>query len=272
MKEHFQLVQQDTISREEVQVRPENLLVTVRDYNTFNNLKWALSHTDTHGQDIVVMEARLTGYGSAEYNLAMEQIFSDYEQTLFTKAVSVAESYGKTISLLVVPARDVFSAIAQTANSLESSAVVSGLSSKMTAEEQAFRLGQAWEAMPDPKRQFVFQVVHDDNTVETFRIGPHTPTMKSEDVHLVHKLWLDVKRQKGTEDIHHSDIVTLALTRLARDYNLDKDDVLKSLKRGLRGPMPKPSPFLRETDVGDAKGGDGGPRREQPMPPVTGPK
>ena len=42
------------------------------------------------------MEARLTGYGSAEYNLAMEQIFSDYEQTLFTKAVSVAESYGKT--------------------------------------------------------------------------------------------------------------------------------------------------------------------------------
>jgi len=272
MKEHFQLVQQETIGRDQVQVRPENVLVTVRDYNTLSHLKWVLGHTDTHEQDIVVMEARLTGYGSAEYNLAMEQIFSDYEQTLFTKAVSVAESYGKTISLLVVPARDVFSAIAQTANSIESSAVVSGLSSKMTGEEQAFRLGQAWEAMPDPKRQFVFQVVHDDNSVETFRIGPHTPTMKSEDVHLVHKLWLDVKRHQGTEDIHHSDIVTLALTRLARDYNLDKDDVLKNLKKGLRGPMPKPSPFLRETDIGDRKGDDGSSRREQPMPPVTGPK
>ncbi len=229
MKEHFQLDHQETIEREAVQVRGGNVLVTVRDHNTLNHLRWTLEVTDTHEQDIVVMEARLTGYGSAEYDLAMEQIFSDYEQTLFTKAVSIAESYGKTISLLVVPARDVWSAIVQTANSLESSAVVSGLSSKMTGEEQAFRLGQAWEAMPEPKRQFVFQLVRPDSTVETYRIGPHTPTMKTEDVHLVHKIWLDIKRIQGTEDIHHSDIVTLALTRLARDYNLDKDDVLKHL-------------------------------------------
>ena len=272
MKEHFQLVQQETISRDEVQVRPGNVLVTVRDYNTLYHLRWALEATDTHDQDIVVMEARLTGYGSAEYSLAMDQIFSDYEQTLFTKTVSIAESYGKTISLLVVPARDVFSAIAQTANSLESSTVVSGLSSKMTGEEQAFRLGQAWEAMPEPKRQFVFQVVHPDNAVETYRIGPHTPTMKSEDVRLVHQLWLDVKRQQGADDIHHSDIVTLALTRLARDYNLDKEDVLKNLKKTARGPMPKPTTFLREPDTDEGrKGGEDG-RRDRPMPPVTGPR
>jgi amino acid transporter len=272
MKEHFQLVQQETISREDVQVRPGNVLVTVRDYNTLYHLRWALENTDTHAQDIVVMEARLTGYGSAEYNLAMDQIFSDYEQTLFTKTVSIAEGYGKTISLLVVPARDVFSAIDQTANSLESSTVISGLSSKMTGEEQAFRLGQAWEAMPEPKRQFVFHVVHPDHKVETYRIGPHTPTMKSEDVRLVHSLWLDVKRQQGTDDIHHSDIVTLALTRLARDYNLDKEDVLKNLKKGARGPMPKASPFLREPDTEESKKrGDEG-RRDQPMPPMTGPR
>jgi len=276
MKEHFQLDHQDVIAREHVQVRPGNVLVTVRDYNTLNHLKWALQSYDTDKEDIVVMEARLTGYGSAEYDLAMEQIFSDYEQTLFTKAVSIAESEGKTISLLVVPARDVFSAIVQTANSLESSAVVSGLSSKMTGEEQAFRLGQAWEAMPEPKRQFVFQVVRPDMTVETYRIGPHTPTMKTEDVHLVHKLWLDVKKLPGTEDIHHSDIVTLALTRLARDYNVDKEDVLKNLKKGVRGPMPKTSPFIREPDTLEtqkrSEGETDGSRKERPMPPVTGPR
>ena len=277
MKEHFQLDHQETIEREAVQVRAGNVLVTVRDANTLNHLRWTLEVTDTHEQDIVVMEARLTGYGSAEYDLAMEQIFSDYEQTLFTKAVSIAESYGKTISLLVVPARDVWSAIVQTANSLESAAVVSGLSSKMTGEEQAFRLGQAWEAMPEPKRQFVFQLVRPDSTVETYRIGPHTPTMKTEDVHLVHKIWLDIKKTQGTEDIHHSDIVTLALTRLARDYNLDKDDVLKHLRRGVRGPMPKASPFVREPDTMETQrrtdgGGDGDGRPERPMPPVTGPR
>ena len=50
-----------------------------------------------------------------------------FAQTLFTRAVSVAEGYGKRVSLLVVPARDVWSAIVQTANALESAAVVSGL-------------------------------------------------------------------------------------------------------------------------------------------------
>src|SRR6476661_5717808 len=273
MKEHFHLLHQETIDREAVQVSPGNVLVTVRDYNTLNHLRWTLENTDTGETDIVVMEARLTGYGSADRDLAMEQIFSDYEQTLFTKAVSIAESYGKTISLLVVPARDVWSAIVQTANAMESSAVVSGVSSKMTGEEQAFRLGQAWEAMPEPKRQFVFQVVRTDSTVESYRIGPHTPTMKTEDVHLVHKIWLDIKRIPGTEDIHHSDIVTLALTRLSRDYTLDRDDVLKNLKKGVRGKPPTTASFIREPDAdGSSQKRTEAPRREQPMPPVTGPR
>jgi amino acid transporter len=273
MQEHFHLLHQETIGREAVQVRAGNVLVTVRDYNTLNHLRWTLETTDTSETDIVVMEARLTGYGSADRDLAMEQIFSDYEQTLFTKAVSIAESYGKTISLLVVPARDVWSAIVQTANALESSAVVSGVSSKMTGEEQAFRLGQAWEAMPEPKRQFVFQVVRADSTVESYRIGPHTPTMKTEDVHLVHKIWLDIKKLQGTEDIHHSDIVTLALTRLSRDYNVDKDDVLRNLKKGVRGAPPATASFIREPDAdGSSQKRTEAPRREQPMPPVTGPR
>jgi amino acid transporter len=273
MKEHFHLLHQETIERDAVQVRGGNVLVTVRDYNTLNHLRWTLETTDTHDADVVVMEARLTGYGSADSGLAMEQIFSDYEQTLFTKAVSIAESYGKTISLLVVPARDVWSAIVQTANALESSAVVSGVSSKMTGEEQAFRLGQAWEAMPEPKRQFVFNVVRADSTVESYRIGPHTPTMKTEDVHLVHRIWLDIKKLPGTEDIHHSDIVTLALTRLSRDYNLDKDDVLKNLKKGVRGKPPTTASFIREPDAdGSSQKRTEAPRREQPMPPVTGPR
>lgn len=232
MKEHFQLDHQEKIERGSAGIQPGNLLVTVRDYNTLSHLKWALEATDTDEQDVVVLSARLTGPGSSEYELSQEQIFSDYEQTLFTKAVSVAESVGKTISLIVVPARDPFSAIIQTANNLESSAIVAGLSSKMTAAEQAFRLGQAWEAAPAPKREIVFQVVKPGGEVETFRIGPHTPTMKTEDVHLVHRIWLRLRRFPGTDDVHHSDLVTLALTRLAHDFSRDPEDVIKLLARG----------------------------------------
>jgi amino acid transporter len=232
MKEHFQLEHQDTVSAEVVGIQPGNVLVTVRDYNTLGHLKWVLERTDTHEQDVVVLSARMTGPGSAEYDLSTEQIFSDYEQLLFTKAVSVAESVGKTISLLVIPARDVFSAIVQTANTLESAAIVAGLSTKMSSEEQAFRVGQAWEAMPEPKRQVVFQVVRPEGTVDTFRIGPHTPTMKTEDVHLVHRMWLRIRKFPGMEDLHHSDIVTFALTRLALDFSRDPDELIRALRKG----------------------------------------
>jgi hypothetical protein len=168
-------------------------------------------------------------------------MFSDYEQTLFTRAVSVAESFGKKISLLVVPARDPWSAIAQTAHNLESSAVTAGLSSKMTSPEQAFAVGSAWEAIPEPKQQFVLQIVQPNGIVDTFRIGPHTPTMKNEDVVLLHRLWLNVTREPGLGNVHHHDILTEALTRFAHDYGArDRDDIVKELRRhsAEAGPLP----------------------------------
>jgi hypothetical protein len=241
MKDHFQLQQAESVERDTVGIRAGNVLVPVRDYNTLAHLRWVLEHTDTREQDVVVMTARVSQFGSAAYGLATEQIFSDYEQTLFTRAVSVAESVGKRISLLVVPARDSWSAIAQTAHNLESSAVVTGLSSKMTTAEQAFALGSAWEAIPEPKQQFVLQIVQPGSVVDTFRIGPHTPTMKNEDVVLLHRLWLNMTREPGLGNVHHHDILTEALTRFARDYGAhDHETIVKELKRRAAdgGPMP----------------------------------
>lgn len=265
MKDHFQLLQRDTVERESLSIRPGNVLVPVRDYNTLAHLRWALERIDTREQDVVVMSARVSSFGAAAYDLSMEQIFSDYEQTLFTRAVSVAESFGKHVSLLVVPAGDVWSAIVQTANNLESSAVVAGLSSKMTPEEQAFALGRAWEGVPEPKRQFVLQVVRPDAKVDTFRIGPHTPTMKNEDVLLLHRLWLNMTREQGLDKLHHHDILTEALTRLARDYGArDRDDIIRELRRATaldgstrRGeskpPLPPSAVGLPPTDDGPQK-------------------
>jgi amino acid transporter len=231
MREQFQLLHRDTVDNDSVGIRPGNILVAVRDYNTLNHLKWVLTHT-SDDIDIVVLAARLTGPGSAEYDLSMDQIFSDYEQTLFTRAVAVAEGFGRHVDLLVVPARDVWSAIVQTANALESSAIVAGLSSKMTAQEQAFYLGRAWEAMPEPKKQTLFQVVRPDMEVDTYRIGPHTPSMRTEDVHLVHRLWLDITREKGLEKVHHSDLVSMALTRFAREFTGDgRQEIIRDLKK-----------------------------------------
>ena len=158
MKDHFQLEHQDTISRESVAIRPGGVMVTMHDAANPVALKWVLARTKTEDRDVVVISVRMMGVGGPEYLSAEQQSFSEHEQMLFTKAVSVAESFGKKVSLLVVPAGDIFAALAQGANSLEVDSVVSGLSSSMTAEDQAFHLGQAWEALPEPKRQFNFFV------------------------------------------------------------------------------------------------------------------
>ena len=276
MKEHFQLLHEDTVTRDVIGVRPGCVVVPVRDYNTMFHLKWILDRVDTREQDIVVMSARITRFAAGGVDLAMEQIFSDYEQTLFTRAVAVAESIGKHVSLLVVPARDVWSAITQTAKELEASTVIAGMSSRMSPQEQSFQLGRAWEAMPPPKKQFVLHIVRPDLQAETFRIGPHTPTLKGEDVDLVHRLWLNITREHGLDRLHHSDIVTAALTRFAREYTgREREDLLKELRKfssgkhlGESARVSLPRPPATQPPSGEAPV----PRRESAPPPPTAPE
>jgi hypothetical protein len=230
MKEHFELEHQDTVNLESVAIRPGGVMVTMRDASNPFALKWALSHTSTEEQDVVVISVRMMGVGGPEYLSAEDQSFSEYEQMIFTKAISVAESFGKKVSLLVVPAGDLFAALVQGANSLEMDSVVSGLSTTMTAEEQAFHMGQAWEALPQPKRQFNFYVIDPGGEVKVFYIGPHEPKLSPDDVQLVHRLWVNMRRDPSVQDLHHSDIITYALTRLAGQYAREKQEILRDLR------------------------------------------
>ena len=205
-------------------------MVTMRDAANPFALKWALSHTSTEEQDVVVLTARLMGAGGPEYLGPDDQIFSEHEQMVFTKAISVAESFGKTVSLVVVPAGDIFAALVQTAHALEVDAVVSGLSTKMTPEEQAFHIGQAWEALPEPKNQITFYVISQNGDARVYHIGPHAPNLLPDDVQLVHRLWLNLRRDPTMHDLHHSEIITYALTRLASQYARDSHEVIGDIR------------------------------------------
>jgi amino acid transporter len=230
MNDIFQLEHQDTVSRASAAIRPGGVIVTMRDAANPFALKWTLSHTSTTDQDVVVINVRMMGAGGPEYLSAADQSFSEHEQMIFTKAISVAESFGKKVSLLLIPAADVFVALAQGANSLEVDSVVAGASNSMTAEEQAFHLGQAWEALPEPKRQFNFYVVEPSGEAKVFYIGPHAPKLSPDDVQLVHRLWVNMRRDPSMQDLHHSDIITYALTNLAGQYAREKQDILRDLR------------------------------------------
>jgi len=230
MKDHFQLEHQDTVSRESAAIRPGGVMVTMRDAANPFALKWTLSHIQTEEQDVVVLNVRMMGVGGPEYLSAVDQSFSEHEQMIFTKAISVAESFGKKVSLLLIPAGDVFVALAQGANSLEIDSVISGLSTTMTAEDQAFHMGQAWEALPEPKRQFNFYVISPTGEAKVFYIGPHAPKLSPDDVQLVHRLWVNMRRDPSMQELHHSDIITYSLTRLAGQYAREKEEILRNLR------------------------------------------
>jgi hypothetical protein len=262
MKDYFQLEHQDTVSSESAAIRPGGVMVTMLDASNPFALKWTLSRTSTEEQDVVVISVRLMGAGGPEYLSAEDQSFSEHEQMIFTKAVSVAESFGKKVALLVVPAGDVFAALVQGANSLEMDSVVSGISSKMTAEEQAFHMGQAWEALPEPKRQFNFYVIDPCGESKVFYIGPHAPNLRPDDVQLVHRLWLNMRRDPSVPDLHHSDIITYALTRLASQYAREKQEIL----RDLRNYRAAEAPITLRLGSQDLSGTPSAPDQSSPPP------
>src|SRR5262244_4146136 len=91
--DQFNLEAGEGLTPEALRVRPENILVMVRNYNTLNNLATVLNRTETRKQDIVVLHLRFF-HGVGEYELAPEQLFSLEEQKLFTRSLELAEKNG----------------------------------------------------------------------------------------------------------------------------------------------------------------------------------
>jgi hypothetical protein len=206
-------------------VRPGNILVAIRDPRKLYYLREVLRRTDTSRQDVVVMTARLyhrehSFSGSAVYEAA--EIFDHYEQELFTAAVAAAEKEGKPISLLVVPATDVFEAIVLTAQRLDSGTIVCGLSNKLSADQQAKLTGDAWERLPEPRPRLNMEVYSPSGSVHECPLGPHTPRLRAQDVELMHKLWRDITADPQFAGAHHYHIVALALEELQRELTTDQ--------------------------------------------------
>jgi amino acid transporter len=217
--DQFRLQPQEIISSDTVEVRPGNALCVVRDYNALDHVKKALEMTHTGKRDLVVMTVHVMKGPDAGYeDISQNQLFARYEQILFSRVTAVAEKAGKHVGLLVVPGSNVFDAIAQTAAQLDSADIWAGRSSVVDSEEQAKHIGDAWERLPKkPNRQVCFHIVDSSGASDEFNLGAHVPKLADGDIDLIHLLWLDATKEGGIEDLHHKEIVTVALARLSEE-------------------------------------------------------
>jgi amino acid transporter len=246
--DQFQLQHSETVDLQSVGARPGNVLVGVRDYNTLLHLEHVLDRTNTDEQDIVVLTTRLiAGPGSGERELSDETLFTEYEQRLFTRVVALAEKHGKPVELVIVPATNVFDAVAQTAMRLDSAVLVAGPSSKMTVQEQARELGRAWERLAEkPRRQVAFKVIEPNGSEHVVHLGAHAPHLTEEDINLIHKLWIQVSNIPSRRKVHHRDVVRVALDRLERDLRGNTDVMLDFYNLEHRGSNGKPGAQKRK--------------------------
>ncbi|MGA3187172.1 MAG: APC family permease [Bryobacteraceae bacterium] len=225
--EQFNLEHQALIDSSSLHARPGCVLVAVRDYHRMEHLKRVLDKTNLRRHDIVVMTVRPVSTGAGEYELSEAQLFSDYEKELFSHVVEMAEKEGKPVELLVVPAVNPFDALAQAANGLKASRLVTGVSARMESDELARQLGLAWESLPEPRHPFSLEVISPDRPSTYVNLGPHPPRMWPEDVDLLHEIWLRLAASDSLGSrLHHRDVVGVALRRLQKDLTQDGHDVV----------------------------------------------
>ena len=90
---------------DQLNARAGGVLVPVRDYNTLTHLDRVLARHRyrtarcRRADDPAARRARTPGVSDIE----REELFTDYEQKLFTRVVAIAERQGRAVKLLVVP-------------------------------------------------------------------------------------------------------------------------------------------------------------------------
>ena len=233
--DQFNLEPGGDLTPEALGVRPGNTLVMVRNANALYNLASVLERCDPRRQDVVVIHLRVIGRaGSGENEMSPEDLFTVNEQDLFTRALSLAEKRGKSIHLAVAPAAEKWDGILRAAQSLQSTTIALGTSSWRAIADEARIAGLAWEALPEPRPQLTLEIHSPTGQEHIFYLGPHAPRLTSKEIDLLHGIWLDLSCEVAPEELHHHDVVHIALEELNADiHDGRRQEIIQTLRKHL---------------------------------------
>jgi hypothetical protein len=242
--DQFNLEPESALTLEAVGARPGNILVPVSNHYALYHLGNVLDRIKPGRRDVVVLHVRiLRRSASGENELDADQLFGSIEQHLFSQALSMAEKRGKSIRLAVVAANDLWDGILRAGQSLQSSTIVVGTSSRWMNEEQARTIGDAWEKLGDQKPQFNLEI-HMPNGDKIYKVlGPHAPNLTANEVNLLHRLWLRFSDVLAPEELHHHDVVHFALEEVQKELDEGHEDiVVKRLRSHIESNLTKKKP------------------------------
>jgi amino acid transporter len=242
--DQFNLELESELTPEAVGARAGNILVPVSNHFNLYHLGNVLDRIKPGRRDVVVLHVRLLRRSaSGENELDADQLFGSIEQHLFSQALSMAEKRGKSIRLAVVASNDLWEGILRAGASLQSSTIVIGRSAKDNTEEQARQIGDAWEKLGDIKPQFNLEI-HLPNGDKIYKVlGPHAPNLTSNEVNLLHRLWLRFSDVLAPQELHHHDVVHFALEEVKKEIEEgQEDEVVKRLRAHLEGNQTKKTP------------------------------
>ena len=241
--EDFQLLPADVVDLRQVDVRPGNFLVPVRRPHILAHLVGAMR--DAGDRDVVAMTVRLVGVDVPD-DPSQDPHATEEEQALFSAVIAAAEREGRAVRLMIVPGVNVFDSIVETALRLESTEIHVGESETLSADDQARRLGEAWERASKPSAVDVRLVVHHPRgSTAAYHLGAHAPALRPEDFEHIHRLWLDVVRAVGPS-VHHHDVVRAALIHMEQELNGPNRDAALQVVRDTVRPADEIASIIRE--------------------------
>jgi hypothetical protein len=192
----------------------------------------------------VVLHLRvLSRAGSGGNELSQEDLFSTNQQELFTRALSLAEKRGKSIHLAVAPATEKWEGILRAAQNLQSSTIALGISSWRAIADEARIAGLAWESLPEPRPQLTLEIYSPSGQEHVFYLGPHAPRLTNKEIDLLHGIWLDLSNEVAPDELHHHDVVHIALEELSREiHDGRRQEIIDALRKHLSNNRQRRAP------------------------------
>ena len=243
----LELLSSSDVLLRQVDARPGSVLVCVRHPHSLAHVSAALQGSGD--RDVVVMTVRLLG-ADVDDDESTETTATPAEQQLFSHVVALTELTAPIWSgWSIVPAHDVFDAIASTLVRLRLSEVYVGESASLSADDQGRLLGEAWDCAESTGDLQVRLVISpSQRPYGCLPIGAHPPSLTATDVELIDRLWRDASKVIGSH-VHHHDIVRAALIQMQQQLSgPQRDDALAAIRQVTR-PADELAALFRNRDL-----------------------